>query len=73
MVYTGEFMAKYLRRFQNFVKQAITVSLLTFTYYAGIGLTALVGRLTGKQFLPPAAKTGNWVKRTTDGGTETMY
>lgn len=55
-------MFKKIRQFleDKFLK-ALTFISLSLTYFIGIGLTALVGKLVDKKFLPQSKKS-SWQK-----------
>jgi len=61
------------------VEQLITVVALLITYFVGIGLTSMVARLVGKQFLDSSNKNTliktktTWKKISTNSDLRKMY
>lgn len=52
------------QKVKNFVEQVLTHVSVVMTYVVGIGATAIVAKIFGKQFLNSTFKTSSWVDKT---------
>lgn len=55
------------------ILQLMTLISLLATYILGIGLTAIVGKLTGKKFLSTDNKKSAWIKTNYQTNLRNMY
>ncbi len=55
-------LVKQIQQFlEDKILKVLTQTSLTFTYFLGIGLTSIVGKIVNKKFLP-SAKKSSWQK-----------